>query len=161
MWVIELFVNLLNPILELQHAPLTPKCCESRSMPQLRLLPLSAPLDLQLSPSRSLGVHHMGYWFNKQTSFASFFLYFLFFRCEPQLLASIHWDVDHVVNLYDPNMWVKACEQHVALFKIIMPLAMENLAIAQHWNTLQYGTIHVGRYWPKNRTFEHEDYVYL
>jgi hypothetical protein len=103
----------------------------------------------------------MGYWFNKQASFPSFSLYFLFFGCEPQLLASIHWDVDHMVNLDDPNMRVKACEQHVALFKIVMPLAMENLAIAQHWNTLQYGTIHVGGYWPKNWTFEHEDYVYL
>jgi hypothetical protein len=37
-----------------------------------------------------------------------------------------------MVNLDDPNMRVKACEQHVALFKIVMPLAMENLAIAQH-----------------------------
>jgi hypothetical protein len=37
-----------------------------------------------------------------------------------------------MVNLDDPKMWVKACEQHVALFKIIMPLAMEKLAIGQH-----------------------------
>jgi hypothetical protein len=27
-------------------------------------------------------------------------------RHEPQLLASIHMDVDHVVNLDDPNVWV-------------------------------------------------------
>jgi hypothetical protein len=74
----------------------------------------------------------MGYRFNKQASFASFSFYFLFFGCEPQLLASIHWDVDHVVNLDDPNMWVKVREQHVTLFKIIMPLAMEILAITQH-----------------------------
>jgi len=30
-----MFVNLLNPILELQHAPLPPKCCEPGSVPQL------------------------------------------------------------------------------------------------------------------------------
>jgi hypothetical protein len=39
MWVIELLVNLPSPILELQHAPLPPKCYESGSAPQLLLLP--------------------------------------------------------------------------------------------------------------------------
>ncbi len=57
-WVSEMFVNLPSPILELQHTPLPPKCCESRSAPQLLLLPMSSPLDSQLNPSRSLGVRH-------------------------------------------------------------------------------------------------------
>jgi hypothetical protein len=56
-WVIELFVNLLSPILELQHAFLPLKCYKPGSAPQF-LLSLSTPLDLQLSPSRSLGVCH-------------------------------------------------------------------------------------------------------
>jgi hypothetical protein len=58
MWVIELFVNLPSPILELQHAPLPPKCCKSTNVPQLILLPLFSPLGSQLSPSISLGVRH-------------------------------------------------------------------------------------------------------
>jgi len=33
-WMIELLINLPSPILELQHAPLPPKCCEPRSVPQ-------------------------------------------------------------------------------------------------------------------------------
>jgi hypothetical protein len=47
MWVNELLVNLLNLILEIQHAPLPLKCYEPKSMPQLLLLSLSSPLDLQ------------------------------------------------------------------------------------------------------------------
>jgi len=57
-WVSEVLVNLPSPISELQHAPPPPKCYELGSTPQLLLLPLSSPLDLQLSPSRSLGVRH-------------------------------------------------------------------------------------------------------
>jgi hypothetical protein len=40
-----LLVILPNPILELQHAPLPPKCCESGNVPQLLLLSLSSRLD--------------------------------------------------------------------------------------------------------------------
>jgi hypothetical protein len=38
MWGFEVLVNLPSPILELQHAPLPPKCCEPRSVPQLFIL---------------------------------------------------------------------------------------------------------------------------
>ncbi len=37
-WVNKLLVNLLSPIPKLQHAPLPPKCCKPRSMPQLLTL---------------------------------------------------------------------------------------------------------------------------
>ncbi len=57
-WVIDLLVNLPSPISKLQHAPLPSKCYEPRSAPQLLLIPLSSPLDSQLSPSKSLGVCH-------------------------------------------------------------------------------------------------------
>ncbi len=56
-WVIELLVALLSPILELQHGLLPPKCCELGSTPKLLFLPLCSHLDSQLSPSKSLGVH--------------------------------------------------------------------------------------------------------
>jgi len=45
-WVIEFLVNLPSPIMELQHAPLPPKCYKPGSAPQLLLLPMSSPLDL-------------------------------------------------------------------------------------------------------------------
>jgi hypothetical protein len=43
--IIELLVNLLNPIPELQHAPIPLKWCELKNTSQLFLLPLSSPLD--------------------------------------------------------------------------------------------------------------------
>jgi hypothetical protein len=55
-WIIELLVNLHNPIWELKHALLPLKCCELGSVPQLFFLPLFSPLDSQLNPSMNLGV---------------------------------------------------------------------------------------------------------
>ncbi len=49
---------------------------------------------------------------------------------QPQLSTSIDRDATDVVNLDDIVVWVQACEQCVALFKRIMPMAMENLTIA-------------------------------
>jgi hypothetical protein len=75
--VIELLVIHSNPILELQHAPLPPKCCEPVSAPQLLLLPLSSHLDLQLSPSRSLGVRHHPFASTKSSIYIGKFGYIL------------------------------------------------------------------------------------
>ncbi len=43
MWINDMLVICINPIPKLQHAPLPPKCCESRSIPQLLVLPLFSP----------------------------------------------------------------------------------------------------------------------
>jgi hypothetical protein len=40
-------------------------------------------------------------------------------------------------------------------------MAMENLAIAHHWDTLCYATIRGGDYQPQIQKFEQGDYVYL
>jgi hypothetical protein len=40
-------------------------------------------------------------------------------------------------------------------------MAMENLSIAQHWNTLQYAHTRGGSYKPKVRQFDIGDFVYL
>jgi hypothetical protein len=58
-WVIDLLVIRPSFISELQHAPLPSKCCEPRNTFQFLLLSLFSPLDLQLSPSSSLGVRHI------------------------------------------------------------------------------------------------------
>jgi hypothetical protein len=58
-WVSEVLINLLSPIPKLQHAPLPPKCCKPGNALQFFLLPMFSPLDLQLSPSRSLRVRHL------------------------------------------------------------------------------------------------------
>jgi len=49
----------------------------------------------------------------------------------------------------------------VVLFKRVMPMAMENLSIAQHRNTLWYAHIRGGNYKPKVRQFNVGDFVYL
>jgi hypothetical protein len=41
-----------------------------------------------------------------------------------------------------------------------MPMAMENLSIAQHWDTLQYAHTRGGSYKPKVRQFDVGDFVY-
>jgi len=58
MWIINLLVNLSSPHPEAPARPSTPKCYEPKNVPQLIFLSLSSPLDSQLSPSRSLGMHH-------------------------------------------------------------------------------------------------------
>jgi hypothetical protein len=51
-----------------------------------------------------------------------------------------------IINLDDPNVWLQACEQQITLFRHVMPMVMESFAIAQHWNTFWYATIHGGGY---------------
>jgi hypothetical protein len=48
----------------------------------------------------------------------------------------------------DPNMWAQVCEQRVDLYKKMMPMALENLCIAQHRDTMRYDTIRGGGYRP-------------
>jgi hypothetical protein len=38
-------------------------------------------------------------------------------------------------------MWLRVCSQRAKLFSRVMPTTFENLAIAQHKDTLQYAII--------------------
>jgi hypothetical protein len=51
-----------------------------------------------------------------------------------------------IINMDDLNVWIQACEQQTTLFQCVMPMFMENIAIAQHRNTLCYAIIHGGGY---------------
>lgn len=66
-----------------------------------------------------------------------------------------------MVNLDEPNMWVRVCSQRAALFWRVMIGSIEILAIAQHRNTLWYATIRGGGYRLSIRKFPVKDYVYL
>ncbi len=83
----------------------------------------------------------MGYRFSCQTSLVSFSPYFLLYGRNPNLPTMIYCESSEVVNLDDPEMWLKVCSQHVELFRKVMPVEFENLAIAQHRDTLWYVTI--------------------
>ncbi len=85
----------------------------------------------------------------------------MLFDWEPGLPTSIQWDVMIVINLDDLSVWVQACQQWVVLFRRVMPMAMENLAITQHRDISQHATIRGGGYRPWVRRFELRDYVYM
>jgi hypothetical protein len=78
----------------------------------------------------------MGYMMSKHTSLYHFFPYFLFFGRHPIPPSSIVAQIDHVVDLDFPATWVKVIVERATLFKMVMPMAMENLSIAQHQDTL-------------------------
>jgi hypothetical protein len=103
----------------------------------------------------------MGYRFSKQASLATFSPYFLLYGREPVLPTSIRHDTQPVVDMDDPDMWVEVCSRRATLFQRIMPMAFDNLAIAQHRDTLRYATIRGGGYRPQLRRFAPGDYVYL
>jgi hypothetical protein len=83
----------------------------------------------------------MGYRFNYEASLVSFSPYFLLYGRDPDLPTTIHREFSEVVNLDDPKMWLRVCSQCAELFQRVMPAAFENLAIAQHKDTLRYAII--------------------
>jgi hypothetical protein len=91
----------------------------------------------------------------------SFSPYFLLYGRNPNLPTTICHESSEVVNLDDPEMWLRVCSQRVELFQKVMPAAFENLAIAQHRDTLRYAIIRGGGYRPSIRRFHVGDYVYL
>jgi hypothetical protein len=104
----------------------------------------------------------MGYRFSKQASLASFSPYYLLFGRHPVLPKAIQADADTLLaNMDNPDTWALVSEQRAELFKHVMPMALENLSIAQHRDTLPYATIRGGGYRPQVRRFQFGDYVYL
>jgi hypothetical protein len=84
----------------------------------------------------------MGYQFNKQASLASFSPYYLLFGRHLVLPKVIQADANTVLaNMDNPDTWALMSEQWAELFKWVMPMALENLSIAQHRDTLWYATI--------------------
>jgi hypothetical protein len=69
--------------------------------------------------------------------------------------------MDQVVDLDFPATWAKVIAKRVTLFRRVMPMAMENLSIAQHQDTLWYAHTRSDSYKPKVRQFDVGDFVYL
>jgi hypothetical protein len=69
--------------------------------------------------------------------------------------------MDQVVDLDFPTTWAKVIAEKAGLFRRVMPMAMENFSIAQHWNTLRYAHTQGGSYKPKVKQFDVGDFVYL
>jgi hypothetical protein len=101
----------------------------------------------------------MGYRMSKHAYLFHFSPYFLLFGRHPIPPSSIATQMDQVVDLNSPATWVRVITEKVALFKRVMPMAMENLFIAQHQDTLRYA--HTRGYKPKVKQFDVGDFVYL
>jgi hypothetical protein len=82
------------------------------------------------------------------------FTMFLLFGHGFKFLASIWQDVMVIIKLDNPNVWLHACEQPIALFWHVMPMVMQSFVIAQHWNTFWYATVHGGGYQSQVHRFE-------
>jgi len=65
------------------------------------------------------------------------------------------------VDLDSLAIWARVIPERAILFKRVMPMAMENLSIAQHQDTLWYAHTRSGSYKPKVRQFDVSDFVYL
>jgi len=87
--------------------------------------------------------------------------YFLLFGRHPIPPSSIAAQMDQVVDLDSPTTWAKVIAERVALFRRFMPMAMENLSIAQHQDTLRYAHTRGGSYKPKVKQFDVGDFVYF
>ena len=88
----------------------------------------------------------MGYPFSRHASLASYSPYQLLYGREHILPSSIQEKLAHVVDLDDPNVWAECLQKQAQFFQRAMPMAIENLSIAQHCNTLRYACIHSGAY---------------
>jgi hypothetical protein len=103
----------------------------------------------------------MGYRMSKHTSLSHFALYFLFFGKHPIPPSSIIVQMDQVMDLDSPATWARVIIEKATLFKRVMPMAMENLYIAQHRDTLRYAHTRNGSYKPKVKQFDVSDCVFL
>jgi len=104
----------------------------------------------------------MGYKMSKHASLFHFSSNFLLFGKHPIPPSSIAIRMEQVhVDLDSPAIWTKVVVKKATLFTRVMPMAMENLSIAQHQNTLQYAPTRSGNYKPKVRQFDVGDFVYF
>ncbi len=103
----------------------------------------------------------MGYKMSKHAFLSHFSPYFLLFGRHPIPPSSIAAQMDQVVDLDSPTTWAKVIAKRAALFRRVMPMAMENLSIAQHRDTLRYAHTQGGSYKPKVKQFVVGDFVYL
>jgi len=103
----------------------------------------------------------IGYMMSKHASLSHFSPYFLLFRRHPIPPSSIFAQMDQVLDLDSPTTWARVIAEKAALFMKVMPMAIENMSIAQHRDTLRYAHTRGGSYKPKVRQFDVGDFVYF
>jgi hypothetical protein len=103
----------------------------------------------------------MGYRMSRQNLLAGYSPYFLLFGKWPIVGTAIKKVYSKVMDLDDPKTWARVVEERARLFEREMPIAFQNLAIAQHRDTPRYAHTRAGDYKPRLKRFEAGDLVYL
>ena len=78
----------------------------------------------------------MGYSFSRHASLSSFNPYQLLYGRELVLPSAVREKLHPVVDLDEPEMWAQTLHDRAEYFRRAMPMALENLVIAQHRDTL-------------------------
>jgi hypothetical protein len=103
----------------------------------------------------------MGYRMSRQNSLAGYSPYFVLFGRWPIIGTAIRRVYSKVADLDDPKTWARVVEERARVFEKEMPIAFNNLAIAQHRDTLRYAHTRSCDYKPKSKRFKVTDLVYL
>jgi hypothetical protein len=93
--------------------------------------------------------------------FVSFLSLLSTFGRHPIPPFSIATQMDEVMDLDSPATWARVIAEKATLFRKVMPMALENLSIAQHRDTLWYAHTRSGNYKPKVKQFDVGDFMYL
>lgn len=104
----------------------------------------------------------LGYRVSVQAALVRFSPYFILFGRHPVIPSVAKDTISVEVNwTSDVEECLQQIENQGKLFQRILPMAMQNLAIAQHRDQLRYAHIRGGSWRPKVRRFQPGDFVYL
>jgi hypothetical protein len=79
----------------------------------------------------------------------------------PIVGASVRDVLQKVVDLDNPKEWARLINKQTKVFERHMPIAFNNLAVAQHCHMLRYTKTRSGTSEPKLQRFVAENFVYL
>jgi hypothetical protein len=99
--------------------------------------------------------------FLMQRSLGEYSPYFLLFGRWPIVGASVRDVLQKVVDLDSPAEWARLINERAKVFEKHMPIAFNNLAVAQYRDMLRYTKTRSGTFAPKLQRFVAWDFVYL
>jgi hypothetical protein len=103
----------------------------------------------------------MGYRMSSHVALGGYSPYFLLFGRHFIVGSHVRDIVAEPIDLDDPLQCAAIMRERALLFQKVMPMAFDNLAIAQHRDTLRYAHTRSGEFLPKLKRFEEGDLVYL
>jgi len=102
----------------------------------------------------------LGYLCSIQRS-TGFSPYHLLYATAPVIPPAIRERMLEAVDFDDPELAAASLLSRATIVKSHLPMALGNLEIAQHRDTLRYATIKGGAFIPKLRRFQEGDHVYV